>query len=73
MFHILGFIFLFIIAILIIGLSIIGNVIKLLFGRGGSRSTTTSNADQSGKVNQPKQHKKVFTQDDGEYVDYEEV
>ena len=35
MFHILGFLFIIIIAILLIGLSIIGTVIRNIFGLGG--------------------------------------
>lgn len=35
MFHILGFLFIIIIAILLIGLSIVGTVIRSIFGFGG--------------------------------------
>ena len=56
MFHILGFLFIIIIAILLIGLSIIGTVIRNIFGLGG----------------RPR-HKKLFSKDEGEYVDFEEI
>lgn len=94
--HILLFIFIFIIAILVFGLSIVGFILRTIFGLGrGSSSSRTKqtesrrasqqNYDQS--KNSPnddeeeiysenvpgKRHKKIFTQDDGEYVDFEEV
>ena len=40
MFHILGFLFIIIIAILLIGLSIIGTVIRNIFGLGGCRTSS---------------------------------
>ena len=43
MFHILGFLFIIIIAILLIGLSIIGTVIRNIFGLGGRRTPATRN------------------------------
>ena len=42
MFHILGFLFIIIIAILLIGLSIIGTVIRNIFGLGGRRTSSVS-------------------------------
>ena len=42
MFHILGFLFIIIIAILLIGLSIIGTVIRNIFGLGGRRTSSNS-------------------------------
>ena len=93
MFHFLGFLFIIIIAILLIGLSIIG--------LGGRRSSSTYRNDngnyQSGRgysFNDRQQsgpspneepdtrtkeapthnrHKKLFSQDEGEYVDFEEI
>ena len=41
MFHFLGFLFIIIIAILLIGLSIIGTVIRSIFGLGSRRSSNT--------------------------------
>ena len=53
MFHFLGFLFIIIIAILLIGLSIIGTVIRSVFGLGGRRSSSTYRNDngnyQSGR------------------------
>ena len=100
MFHILGFLFIIIIAILLIGLSIIGTVIRSIFGLGSRRSSNTyrndmeiinpeegilSMADNSPallptkNLKQDKEetahgrHKKLFSQDEGEYVDFEEI
>lgn len=99
MFSFFGFLFIIIIAILLIGLSIVGTVIRTIFGLGGRRSTDT-NANgrgnyQSGRgysfndnqqpdtshneettyeerAPHPKR-KKLFSKDEGEYVDFEEI
>ncbi|MCD8181976.1 MAG: DUF4834 family protein [Bacteroides sp.] len=86
MFHILGFLFVIIIAILLIGLSIIGTVIRSIFGLGGRRSsgtyqTRSENQQTNSSQNKtdpetdgtPSKHKKLFSEDEGEYVDYEEI
>lgn len=96
MFHILGFLFIIIIAILLIGLSIIGTVIRNLFGWGGRRTTFSQSSPkgngpyqsggysynatgQSSEAVQPEegeihyQRKKLFSKDEGEYVDFEEI
>lgn len=39
MFHFLGFLFIIIVVILVIGLSIIGTVLRSIFGLGGKRRT----------------------------------
>lgn len=95
--HILLFILIFIIAIVVFGLSIIGFLFRTIFGIGG-RSSSRSRQYESGThtrqqdYNQhsrttnddkeeifsenaapPKKRKKIFTKEDGEYVDYEEV
>ena len=96
--HILLFLLLFLAAIVIFGLSIVGFVLRAIFGlgRGSSSRTkqagngqngqqqgrpsytqnTDSRADNEGEIfaeNSPRtKHKKIFTQDDGEYVDFEE-
>ena len=41
MFHILGFLFVIIVVILVIGLSIIGTVLRTIFGLGGKRRSST--------------------------------
>lgn len=101
MFHILGFLFIIIIAVLLIGLSIIGTVIRSIFGFGGRRSTHTyqngngsyqpdrgysyndgrqsdfsqgeeTEAEPEEETRHPKR-KKLFSKDEGEYVDFEEI
>lgn len=82
MFHILGFLFIIIIAILLIGLSIVGTVIRSIFGFWGHRSSK-SHQDHSSDFSQKKtkpddnttysKRKKLFSEDEGEYVDFEEI
>ena len=98
--HILLFIFVFIIAIVVFGLSIVGFLLRAIFGIGrhsssssSSRSRQSTSGYNDGQQNygqrtqrptdneeerysenaQGKKHKKIFTQDDGEYVDFEEI
>ena len=96
MFHFLGFLFIIIIAILLIGLSIIGTVIRSIFrssntyrndngnyqsGRGYSfngrqQSGSSSNEEPKTRIKEETahgRHKKLFSQDEGEYVDFEEI
>lgn len=88
MFHILGILFIIIIAILIIGLSIIGTVVRSVFGLKGRGSTSggySFNGDKQKPNSSQKQEtteaeeeshlkrKKLFAKDEGEYVDFEEV
>ena len=47
MFHILGFLFVIIVVILVIGLSIIGTVLRTIFGLGG-KSRSSFGSYQSG-------------------------
>ncbi|BEH00396.1 DUF4834 family protein [Bacteroides sedimenti] len=74
---ILGLFFFIIILVLVFGLSIIGGILRMIFGIGrkvtgqSARSDRDENyADNSGS--QPKR-KKIFDKEDGEYVDFEEV
>ena len=85
MFHILGFIFLIILVILIIGLSIIAAVVRKLFNMGSRtapnqkqntwQTTQDSYADESEekKSHPHSRRKKIFDDDEGEYVDFEEI
>lgn len=96
--HILLFILLFIIAIVVFGLSIVGFLLKSIFGLGRGSSSSSQNRRQTNSE-QPNQqdynqrpqnsnddeeeiysenvprrkHNKIFTKDDGEYVDFEEI
>ena len=66
MFHFLGFLFIIIIAILLIGLSIIGT----------QQSGSSSNEEPKTRIKEETahgRHKKLFSQDEGEYVDFEEI
>ena len=96
MFHILGFLFVIIVVILVIGLSIIGTVLRTIFGLGGKRrsssgsyqsgqgysysggqqpdsSSQTDEGTTSEGNNIHRKHKKLFSKDEGEYVDFEEI
>ena len=72
--HILLFILFFIIAIIVFGLSIVGFLLRTIFGIG--RRSSSSHHGKTGQSQQSYNqgsHKKIFTQDDGEYVDFEEI
>ncbi len=94
--HILLFIFIFIIAILVFGLSIVSFILRTIFGLRRGASSSRPRQTESGRTNpqdydrrdrrpiddeeeiyseniSEKRHKKIFTQDDGEYVDFEEI
>ena len=94
--HILLFLLLFLAAIVIFGLSIVGFVLRAIFGLGRGSSSSRPKQTESGRTSQQdygqrdsrsndneeeiysenvpeKRHKKIFTQDDGEYVDFEEI
>lgn len=96
MFHILGFLFVIIVVILVIGLSIIGTVLRTIFGLGGKRRSSSgsyqsgqsysySGDQQQSSSSQTEEeptsagneihrtHKKLFSKDEGEYVDFEEI
>ena len=85
---IFGFILIFLIFILVAGLAIVGSLFRAIFGlgrRSGSRNRTyTNNSQQENRstYNQngdeiingtPQNKKKIFTKEEGEYVDFEEM
>lgn len=95
MLHFLGFLFILIIAILIIGLSIIGSIVRGIFGLGRKKNssqdfrsytfygdnrqssrTSTDTTDgirpEEGEIH-IKHKERIFSKDDGEYVDFEEI
>lgn len=95
MLHFLGFLFILIIAILIIGLSLIGSIVRGIFGLGRkkpsaqdfrgytfygdnrqSSHTSTDTTDgirpEEGEI-RIKHKERIFSKDDGEYVDFEEI
>lgn len=93
--HILLFILVFFIAILVFGLSIIGFILRAIFGIGrrsssprpgqansrtqhqSTKTYSTNDNDEEENVYSEnvseKKHKKIFTKEDGEYVDFEEI
>lgn len=102
MFHILGILFIIIVVIIVIGLSIIGTVIRSIFGLGGKRNASSrtyqngggsyqtggggysfsgsqsstsqdSEETQSSRDDNHGKRKKLFAEDEGEYVDFEEI
>ena len=91
MFHILGFIFFFVLIILLIGFVILWRVVNTFLGLGkrmtggtnpnaqGQQRTTyqqtnhsANNANQSASAG-TSEKKKVFGDDEGEYIEFEEI
>lgn len=86
MFGFLGFLLILFLLIIFIGFSILGSILRMLFGFGRRNSpykqqtqtdetreyTETYSSSQS-RPSSPKNKKKIFGDDEGEYVDYEEV
>lgn len=101
MLHFLGLLFIIVIAVLFIGLSIVGMILKGVFGIGrrssasaqanngqpfgnafndtgydgtGNDNTRYRNeSDGSVRITRPERKKKVFANDEGDYVEFEEV
>lgn len=80
----LGFIFFFVLIIIVFGLTIISGVLRALFGFGKRNSSTRSTSSNSGTNNSTYENKKgnaqdtpkrkkLFDDDEGEYVEFEEV
>lgn len=84
MFHLFGFLLFFLLIIVVVGVSLVGGVLRLLFG-GRRKGASTgyghyTGADQaqhtdasSEASSRTERRKKIFGDDEGEYVDYEEV
>lgn len=82
---IFGLFFIIIIIILVLGLSVISNIIRAIFGIGKRRpnnsnqSQTYSNTSSQRTTQEPetevkvKKRKKFFDKSEGEYVEFEEV
>ena len=87
MFHFLGFLFFILIVVVLIGLSIIVTVLRSIFGLGRPRSSSTFGGHHSGshsrsgneqtadstRQNTQSGRKKLFSEEEGEYVDFEEI
>lgn len=75
---IFGFLFIILLIIFIFGISIISGILRFFFGLG--RKTTRNPGEQhseqrksSQSTSRPKKQKKIFDDDEGEYVDFEEI
>ncbi len=96
MFGFLGFLLIIFLLIVFIGFTILGNILRVLFGIGSKRplsnrtsthqkqNTYTQNqandenekfaeSSSSNRHSSRANRKKIFDEDEGEYVDYEEV
>lgn len=78
---IFGLFFFIIIVVLLIGLSLVSSILRLLFGSGNKTGRTNNTNHNQMKDNpfyneqtpQANNRKKIFDDDEGEYVDFEEV
>ena len=76
MFNLLGFFFILIIAVLVIGVSIVGSILRALFVFGRQQNSQRREQEEESVAEddfQPRRHKKIFAKDEGEYVDFEEI
>ena len=87
MFGFIGFILIIILFIVLIVFALLGNIIRAIFGLGRrttkqfyGNKTTSNDAESSYSSTQSAQtsapsgnRKKIFTEDEGEYVEFEEV
>lgn len=79
----LGFIFFFVLIIIFFGLTILSGILRALFGFGrrNSSSARSSSANEGKHTRENKKRnarntpkrKKVFDDDEGEYVEFEEI
>ena len=78
MFGFLGFILVFILLIVLVVIAFLGNLVRAIFGLGKrapkqfhGETQQTSQQQTTSSSNTAK--KKIFAEDEGEYVEYEEV
>jgi Na+-transporting methylmalonyl-CoA/oxaloacetate decarboxylase gamma subunit len=77
MFGFLGFILIFILLIVFVVIALLGNLVRAIFGIGKRtpkhvhEETQQTTQQTSSTTNGVK--KKIFAEDEGEYVEYEEV
>jgi len=80
----LGFVFFFVLIIIFFGLTILSGILRALFGFGRRNSSSTrssstnnegnyTNENKRGNARNTPKRKKVFDDDEGEYVEYEEI
>ncbi|KAA6344571.1 hypothetical protein EZS27_007805 [termite gut metagenome] len=78
---IIAFLIIFIFAVFLLGLSLIGNILRAIFGFGRRTNSGTerkkSQAENNKKYAKEQEvaskRKKIIPKDEGEYVDFEEV
>lgn len=81
---IFGLIFFFSLFVLLVGLSLLGSIFRFLFGLGRKTNAgprhkeeaygwTGKEARQTTSSSKPVTRKKIFGEDEGEYVDFEEI
>ena len=86
MFGFLGFILIFILFIVLLVFALLGNLVRTIFGLGrrapkhyyGETNTSSQtgqsySSTQSNHTSSTNGKKKIFTEDEGEYVEFEEV
>ena len=82
MFGLLGFILLFVLFIIIIVLTLLGNIVRMIFGLGkrtpkefnGQNNNDYRTDEQTNdSSNSTTGKKKIFGDDEGEYVEFEEI
>ena len=78
MFGFLGFILIFILLIILIGLTLIANLLRTLFGLGKQapkpyNAQSANDASMANNSSTTTSKKKIFDDDEGEYVEFEEV
>ncbi|MBQ8672907.1 MAG: DUF4834 family protein [Bacteroides sp.] len=78
MLHLLGFLFILIMVLLLIGAGIIGTVVRALFGKRDASARTYSDGPTmqdrpAGTGTTVTGRKKIFDKDEGEYVEFEEI
>lgn len=76
MLHFLLFIFLFVILIIVFGLLFVSRILRAIFHIGwhnGKARTSTGSSGEGDYMNTEQPQKQIFGDDEGEYVDFEEV
>lgn len=81
MLGLLGFILIFVLFVVLIGFALLGNILRFLFGLGkrASKPFTNQQFNQSDNINSSQapsnstNKKKIFGDDEGEYVEFEEM
>ena len=78
MFGFLGFILIFILLIVFVVIALLGNLVRAIFGFGKRtpkpfQDETHQTSQQQATCSSNSTKKKIFAEDEGEYVEYEEV